>query len=76
MYENLIVSIGDSRDEKGLKRFFPFTPQDHLIPSKIGNYVHIFKFTLLSMYIQGSGKKDWAYELYTKWKEVIELESV
>ena len=38
MYENLNVSMGDSRDEKGHKRFFPFTPQDHLIPSKIGNY--------------------------------------
>ena len=30
----LNVTHGDSRDEKKRKRFFPFTPQDHLIPSK------------------------------------------
>ena len=30
----LNVTHGDSRDEKERKRFFPFTPQDHLIPSK------------------------------------------
>ena len=29
----LNVTHGDSRDEKERKRFFPFTPQDHLIPS-------------------------------------------
>ena len=30
----LNVTHGDSRDEKERKRFFPFTPQDHLLPSK------------------------------------------
>jgi len=45
----LNVTHGDSRDEKKLKRFFPFEIKDHIIPK--------------------SGKKDWAYELYTKWKE-------
>ena len=30
----LNVIHGDSRDEKKRKRFFPFTPQDHLLPSK------------------------------------------
>jgi len=28
----LNVTQGDSRDEKERKRFFPFTPQDHLLP--------------------------------------------
>ena len=31
----LNVTHGDSRDEKERKRFFPFTPQDHLLPSKV-----------------------------------------
>ena len=40
---NLNVSMGDSRDEKGLKRFFPFTPRDHLIPSKISvMYIYLY----------------------------------
>ena len=30
---NLNVTHGDSRDEKARKRFFPFTPLDHIIPS-------------------------------------------
>lgn len=29
---NLQVKHGDSRDEKKLKRFFPFEPKDHIIP--------------------------------------------
>ena len=45
----LKVKHGDSRDEKKRKRFFPFSPQDH---------------------IAESGRKDWAYFLYTKWPEV------
>ena len=66
---NLNVSMGDSRDEKGLKRFFPFTPQDHLIPSIITIEYYILH---LSKFPEGSGKKDLAYEMYTKWKEVKE----
>ena len=31
--KNLNVTYGDSRDEKKRKRFFPFNPEDHLIPS-------------------------------------------
>ena len=27
---NLNVTFGDSRDEKKLKRFFPFLPSDHI----------------------------------------------
>ena len=46
---NLNITRGDSRDEKGLKRFFPFEVRDHIIPK--------------------SGKKDWAYELYTQFQE-------
>ena len=30
----LNVSHGDSRDEKKLKRFFPFEVKDHIIPSE------------------------------------------
>ena len=30
----LNVTHGDSRDHQKRKRFFPFHPQDHLIPSK------------------------------------------
>ena len=30
---NLNVTHGDSRDDRKLKRFFPFEPRDHLIPS-------------------------------------------
>jgi len=47
--KNLNVTVGDSRDSVGKKRFFPFHPQNHLIPS--------------------SGRKDWAYELYTQYAE-------
>ena len=46
----LNVTHGDSRDHQKRKRFFPFHPQDHLIPK--------------------SGRKDWFYELYTKWPEL------
>ena len=31
--KKLNVTFGDSRDEKKLKRFFPFEPKDHIIPS-------------------------------------------
>ena len=48
--KNLNVTVGDSRDSEGKKRFFPFHPQNHLIPS--------------------SGKKDWAYFVYTQYAEV------
>ena len=34
---NLQVKHGDSRDEKKLKRFFPFEPKDHIIPSRFRN---------------------------------------
>ena len=30
----LNVTHGDSRDEKKLKRFFPFEIKDHIIPSE------------------------------------------
>ena len=33
----LNVSQGDSRDARQRKRFFPFQPADHLIPSKRGH---------------------------------------
>jgi len=46
---NLNITVGDSRDSEDKKRFFPFHPQNHLIPS--------------------SGKKDWAYDLYTEYAE-------
>ena len=32
----LKVTHGDSRDEKKLKRFFPFEIKDHIIPSECG----------------------------------------
>ena len=48
--KNLNVTVGDSRDSEGKKRFFPFHPQNHLIPS--------------------SGRKDWAYFVYTQYAEV------
>ena len=63
----LNVTQGDSRDEKERKRFFPFTPQDHLLPSiefKIPNRL------ALSLIISGPGKKDRFYEDFTKWPEV------
>ena len=62
----LNVTHGDSRDEKDRKRFFPFSPQEHLIPSNDsdGNLTVMFD-------IPGSGRKDWFYELYTKWPEVL-----
>eukprot|EP00090_Calanus_glacialis_P002789 TRINITY_DN12070_c0_g1_i2.p1 TRINITY_DN12070_c0_g1~~TRINITY_DN12070_c0_g1_i2.p1 ORF type:complete len:325 (+),score=84.52 TRINITY_DN12070_c0_g1_i2:285-1259(+) len=47
--KNLNVTVGDSRDSEGKKRFFPFHPQNHLIPS--------------------SGRKDWAYFVYTQYAE-------
>ena len=31
----LNVTHGDSRDEQKLKRFFPFEPRDHIIPSRL-----------------------------------------
>ena len=33
--KNLNVTMGDSRDREGRNRFFPFHPQNHIIPSKI-----------------------------------------
>ena len=36
--KRLNVTQGDSRDEKQRKRFFPFLPQDHLIPSMQPRY--------------------------------------
>ena len=66
----LNVTQGDSRDEKERKRFFPFTPQDHLLPSiefKIPNrlalhYSHSLSFQGLarktgSMKISPNGRR-------------------
>ena len=39
----LNVTHGDSRDEKKLKRFFPFEIKDHIIPSE---YSIFFKLKL------------------------------
>ena len=64
----LNVKHGDSRDEKKRKRFFPFSPQDHLIPSNEGLCDH--KTNKYMIIIPESGRKDWAYFLYTKWPEV------
>ena len=68
----LNVTHGDSRDEKERKRFFPFTPQDHLLPSKVQT-VKLVNWQSIILIISGPGKKDWAYEAYTKWPEVMIL---
>ena len=42
--ENLGVEAGDSRDLEGRKRFFPFIPDDHLIPGKVPGWYWRFQF--------------------------------
>ena len=44
---NLKVTHGDSRDEKKLKRFFPFEPKDHLIPSRTYSCGDVAKLDLM-----------------------------
>ena len=76
----LNVTHGDSRDEKKRKRFFPFSPQDHLIPSNDNCLTRhppttVYKYcdhntNIYIIIITESGRKDWAYFLYTKWPEV------
>ena len=65
---NLNVTVGDSRDSEGKKRFFPFHPQNHIIPSMVSGIN--MKEMISDSYTSGSGRKDWAYEVYTEYAEV------
>ena len=50
--KNLNVTIGDSRDSEERKRFFPFHPQHHIIPS---NGKKDWAYYLYTQYIEVRG---------------------
>ena len=42
--EKLGVEAGDSRDQEGRKRFFPFVPETHLIPGHLPDWYKVYQF--------------------------------
>ncbi|KAF2363229.1 Fringe-like, partial [Trinorchestia longiramus] len=49
--QSIDVISGDSRDEMGRERFFPFIPEHHLIPGHIGPKNWLWEWTFYPMFI-------------------------
>lgn len=47
--QNVGVEAGDSRDDKGRDRFFPFVPEHHLIPGHITKKNWLWDWTYYPM---------------------------